>query len=76
MASGIVAASQVPDPSETGLFDALQRPRVRNYRLLDGNYTYAPKRRLDIGIVANILRKQCFQFRQPNHGFIPICRAR
>lgn len=42
MASGIVAASQVPDPSETGLFDAPQRPRLRNYRLMDGNYTYVP----------------------------------
>ena len=40
MASSIISASQVPDPSETGLFDAPPRPRMRNYRYLGGNYTY------------------------------------
>jgi len=40
-ASYVVSASQVPDPSEAGMFDAPTRPRVRNYRILDGAYTYA-----------------------------------
>lgn len=39
MASSVVAAIQMPDPSESGLFDAPPRPRQRGYRLLDSNYT-------------------------------------
>lgn len=39
-ASSIVSAIQLPDPSESGLFDAPPRPRQRGYRFLDSNYTY------------------------------------
>jgi UDP-glucose:glycoprotein glucosyltransferase len=41
MASSIISASQIPDPSETGLFDVPPRARVRNYRFMDGAHTYA-----------------------------------
>jgi UDP-glucose:glycoprotein glucosyltransferase len=41
MASSVVSSSQLPDPSETGLFDAPLRPRQRSYQLLDSEYTYA-----------------------------------
>ncbi|KAF7983169.1 hypothetical protein HWV62_23402 [Athelia sp. TMB] len=37
--SSVIAASQVQDPSEAGLFDAPPRPRLRKYKLLDGKYT-------------------------------------
>ena len=40
MSSSIIAAIQLPDPSEAGLFDAPQRPRQRAYQLLDSKYTY------------------------------------
>lgn len=40
MASSVLSASQVPDPSEAGLFDAPPRPRQRNYRLMGGKYSY------------------------------------
>ncbi|KAF4618673.1 hypothetical protein D9613_009850 [Agrocybe pediades] len=39
MASSIVAATQKPDPSETGLFDAPLRPRQRGYELLSSEHT-------------------------------------
>ncbi|TFK38220.1 UDP-glucose:Glyco protein glucosyltransferase-domain-containing protein [Crucibulum laeve] len=39
MTSSIIASTQQPDPSEIGLFDAPQRPRQRNYQLLDSKYT-------------------------------------
>ncbi|KAI0948225.1 hypothetical protein AcW1_009797 [Taiwanofungus camphoratus] len=39
MAASIVSAIQVPDPSESGLFNAPQRTRRRSYQLLDGKYT-------------------------------------
>ena len=39
VASGIVAWTQIPDPSEVGLFDAPNRPRGRNYELMSSNYT-------------------------------------
>ncbi|KAJ3001154.1 hypothetical protein NUW54_g6613 [Trametes sanguinea] len=38
--SSIIASIQQPDPSEVGLFNAPQRPRLRNYRRLSGTYTY------------------------------------
>ena len=41
MASSIVSSIHLPDPSESGLFNAPIRPRRRNYQLLSGNYTYA-----------------------------------
>ncbi|KAI0628063.1 glycosyltransferase family 24 protein [Trametes polyzona] len=37
--SSVLASIQQPDPSEAGLFNAPQRPRLRNYRRLSGNYT-------------------------------------
>ena len=40
MTSSLVSSIQQPDPSEQGLFNAMQRPRQRNYRQLQGNYTY------------------------------------
>lgn len=40
MASSVLSASQVPDPSEAGLFDVPPRPRQRNYRHMGGKYTY------------------------------------
>ena len=39
MASSVVSSSQLPDPSESGLFDAPLRPRQRNYQLLESEYT-------------------------------------
>lgn len=39
MASSVVSSSQLPDPSEIGLFDAPLRPRQRSYQLLDSEYT-------------------------------------
>ena len=41
IASSIVSSIQQPDPSEAGLFNAPQRPRLRNYQMLSGAYTYA-----------------------------------
>ncbi|OCH94043.1 glycosyltransferase family 24 protein [Obba rivulosa] len=38
-ASSIISSLQLPDPSEVGLFNAPQRPRRRNYQLLDGRYS-------------------------------------
>ncbi|KAF8644943.1 hypothetical protein AX16_008171 [Volvariella volvacea WC 439] len=38
-ATSITASIQQPDPSELGLFDAPPRPRLRNYQLLDREYT-------------------------------------
>ena len=38
-ASSIVSAIRLPDPSEAGLFNAPQRPRLRNYQLLNDEYT-------------------------------------
>ncbi len=40
IASSIVFSIQLPDPSEAGLFNAPQRPRLRNYQMLSGTYTY------------------------------------
>ncbi|KAH9848797.1 glycosyltransferase family 24 protein [Lenzites betulinus] len=37
--SSIISSIQQPDPSEAGLFNAPQRPRLRNYRKLEGDYT-------------------------------------
>ncbi|KAI0353822.1 glycosyltransferase family 24 protein [Trametes cingulata] len=37
--SSIISSIQQPDPSEVGLFNAPQRPRLRNYRRLSGEYT-------------------------------------
>ncbi|KAI6106945.1 glycosyltransferase family 24 protein [Pisolithus croceorrhizus] len=39
VASSIIYADQLPDPSEVGLFDTAPKPRTQNYRLLSGNYT-------------------------------------
>ncbi|KDR79892.1 hypothetical protein GALMADRAFT_242006 [Galerina marginata CBS 339.88] len=39
MASSVVASTQQPDSSETGLFDTPPRPRQRSYQLLDSEYT-------------------------------------
>ncbi|KAI0676218.1 glycosyltransferase family 24 protein [Trametes maxima] len=39
IASSIVSSIQLPDPSEAGLFNAPERPRLRNYRRLGGDYT-------------------------------------
>ncbi|KAJ4470665.1 glycosyltransferase family 24 protein [Lentinula edodes] len=39
MASSIISAIQVPDPSEVGLFDAPRRPRNRNYQTLETKHT-------------------------------------
>ncbi|KAK7047284.1 killer toxin resistant protein [Paramarasmius palmivorus] len=39
MTSSFIAAIQLPDPSEVGLFERSQRPRQRNYRTLEGKYT-------------------------------------
>ncbi|KAI6043927.1 glycosyltransferase family 24 protein [Pisolithus marmoratus] len=39
VASSIIYADQLPDPSEVGPFDTAPRPRSQNYRLLSGNYT-------------------------------------
>ncbi|KAG7094908.1 hypothetical protein E1B28_005714 [Marasmius oreades] len=39
MISSFIAAIQLPDPSEVGLFDAPQRPRSRHYQKLEGEYT-------------------------------------
>ena len=39
VASSVVSSSQLPDPSETGLFDAPLRPRQRSYQLLESEYT-------------------------------------
>ncbi|CDO68442.1 Glycosyltransferase Family 24 protein [Trametes cinnabarina] len=39
IASSIISSIQQPDPSEVGLFNAPQRPRLRNYRRLSGTYT-------------------------------------
>ncbi|TBU43432.1 glycosyltransferase family 24 protein [Dichomitus squalens] len=37
--SSIVSSIQQPDPSEVGLFNAPQRPRLRSYQMLGGIYT-------------------------------------
>ncbi|KAJ8514563.1 hypothetical protein ONZ45_g7920 [Pleurotus djamor] len=60
MASSAIAAMQVPDPSESGLFDAPQRPRQRNYRLLEGElttFTYgdAPTAMYHLGVLIDPL---------------------
>ncbi|KAI0754012.1 glycosyltransferase family 24 protein [Daedaleopsis nitida] len=39
IASSIVSSIQLPDPSQAGLFNAPQRPRIRNYQTLSGTYT-------------------------------------
>ncbi|KAF8069177.1 glycosyltransferase family 24 protein [Lyophyllum atratum] len=39
MASSVIAAIQLPDPSEFSLFQTPQRPRQKQYQLLDSNYT-------------------------------------
>ncbi|KAF5386468.1 hypothetical protein D9757_005906 [Collybiopsis confluens] len=39
MASSVISAIQVPDPSEVGLFDAPKRPRSRSYQTLGSQYT-------------------------------------
>lgn len=40
MSSSVISAIQLPDPSETGLFDKPPRPRQQSYHLLDSEYTY------------------------------------
>ncbi|KAJ3728096.1 hypothetical protein DFJ43DRAFT_1085879 [Lentinula guzmanii] len=37
--SSVISSIQLPDPSEVGLFDAPRRPRNRNYRTLESQYT-------------------------------------
>ncbi|KAI3613174.1 glycoprotein glucosyltransferase [Moniliophthora roreri] len=39
MTSSFIAAIQLPDPSEVGLFETSQRPRQRTYRSLEGTYS-------------------------------------
>src|SRR5438477_8930889 len=39
MASSVISSSQLPDPSEVGLFDTPQKPRQRSYQFLSDNYT-------------------------------------
>ena len=39
MASSLIASIQLPDPSESGLFDTPPKPRQRSYMLLDRNHT-------------------------------------
>ncbi|RPD60390.1 glycosyltransferase family 24 protein [Lentinus tigrinus ALCF2SS1-7] len=39
IASSIVSSIQLPDASEAGLFNAPQRPRLRNYQMLNSAYT-------------------------------------
>ena len=39
MASSVVSSSQLPDPSEIGVFDAPLKPRQRSYQLLDFEHT-------------------------------------
>ncbi|KAF8994665.1 UDP-glucose:glycoprotein glucosyltransferase-domain-containing protein, partial [Cyathus striatus] len=39
MSSSIISSMQQPDPSEIGLFDAPQKPRMTNYKLLEAKYT-------------------------------------
>ncbi|TDL22772.1 hypothetical protein BD410DRAFT_769716 [Rickenella mellea] len=39
MASSVIAAVQIPDPSEQGLFNTHHRVRHRQYRLLSGTYS-------------------------------------
>lgn len=43
MAASVLAASQQPDPSEIGLFDAPLRPRQRGYEMLESEYTVFEK---------------------------------
>ncbi|KZT24849.1 glycosyltransferase family 24 protein [Neolentinus lepideus HHB14362 ss-1] len=52
LASSIVSAMQIPDPSEAGLFNAAYKPRTRNYRLMDGNFT-----RFEVGDAATALHQ-------------------
>ncbi|EPQ50934.1 hypothetical protein GLOTRDRAFT_82068 [Gloeophyllum trabeum ATCC 11539] len=52
LASSIISAMQIPDPSESGLFNAAYRPRTRNYRLMEGNYT-----RFEVGNAATALHQ-------------------
>ena len=40
LASSIVSSIHLPDPSESGLFNAPIRPRRRIYQTLSGNFTY------------------------------------
>ncbi|EAU89163.2 hypothetical protein CC1G_08570 [Coprinopsis cinerea okayama7 len=39
LASSIISWTQIPDPSQAGLFDAPPRPRTRNYEQLNDTYT-------------------------------------
>ncbi|KAK7462762.1 killer toxin resistant protein [Stygiomarasmius scandens] len=39
MASSVISSIQIPDPSESGLFDTPYRPRNRNYRILEADHT-------------------------------------
>ncbi|PCH34985.1 glycosyltransferase family 24 protein [Wolfiporia cocos MD-104 SS10] len=39
IASSIVSAIQIPDPSEVGFFNTPQKPRQRKYQLLESEYT-------------------------------------
>jgi UDP-glucose:glycoprotein glucosyltransferase len=39
MSTSVISAIQLPDPSESGLFDAPQRPRTRNYQVLGNKHT-------------------------------------
>ena len=52
IASSIVSSIQQPDPSEAGLFNAPQRPRLRNYQKLASTYTYVPLPSRAVGLFA------------------------
>ncbi|KAG7448716.1 uncharacterized protein BT62DRAFT_965246 [Guyanagaster necrorhizus] len=39
LASSVISSISLPDPSEVGLFDTAPRPRQRNYRVLESEYT-------------------------------------
>lgn len=40
MSSSVLSAIQIPDPTETGLFNRPPRPRQRQYQMLSGEYTW------------------------------------
>lgn len=39
LASSLISAIELPDPSEAGLMNAPHRPRQLKYQLLDGQHT-------------------------------------
>ncbi|TFK48915.1 glycosyltransferase family 24 protein [Heliocybe sulcata] len=52
LSSSVVSAMQIPDPSEAGLFNAAYKPRTRNYRLMEGNFT-----RFEVGELGSALHQ-------------------